>query len=300
MANSSPLRSVVDHVESFFHIWKTHGLLKMIRVLIFNLIIQFSVSSSKEVTITTQNGYKMCLVPKDRGISKELRIFKVHEPMATKVMLREVKRGMTIVDIGSNIGYYAILESEIIGKEGKVIAVEPILRNFLYLSNNIRMNHLNNVKTVRAALSDRMGVVKMARDKGSNWCRVLDNSDQIHVETEEVGVTTGEELLEEFGNISLIRLDVEGHEDHVIRGFTEVIRKWAPNIFMEVHPRLLGRERYLHLLTTLKDSGYIVKHFIPRNLDVPLASEDEDITVVGIDELINRPWDWPFAIFLSH
>lgn len=37
---------------------------------------------------------------------------------------------MTVMDIGANLGFYALLESHLIGKHGRVYALEPSARNF--------------------------------------------------------------------------------------------------------------------------------------------------------------------------
>ena len=76
------------------------------------------------------NNCKMKILSKDEGISSELIIYGVHEPLTTKLILSEVKPGMTILDIGSNIGYYAILESNLIGTTGKIYSIEPSPINF--------------------------------------------------------------------------------------------------------------------------------------------------------------------------
>ena len=85
------------------------------------------------------NGSKLFLVPNDKGISRELLIFKVHEPIHTMLIKKEIKQGMTCLDVGSNIGYYASLESKLVGEEGKVICIEPSPINFRYLQKKFEV-----------------------------------------------------------------------------------------------------------------------------------------------------------------
>jgi hypothetical protein len=61
----------------------------------------------------------MLLIPNDKGISSELLLFRTHEPLSTKI-LKKLLEHMTCIDIGSNIGYYALLERKIVGEKGKV------------------------------------------------------------------------------------------------------------------------------------------------------------------------------------
>ena len=56
-------------------------------------------------------------------------------------MLQEiVKEGSRIFDIGANIGYYAVMEALMVGKEGEVIAIEPSPSNVRLLERNVALN----------------------------------------------------------------------------------------------------------------------------------------------------------------
>ena len=96
-------------------------------------------SSSLQSSVVQVNGYKLSVIPNDTGISSELLMFKTHEPLTTKLISKKLTSGMICLDIGSNIGYYALLEHKLVGKEGKVIAIEPSPLNFQYLQKNIKL-----------------------------------------------------------------------------------------------------------------------------------------------------------------
>ena len=85
--------------------------------------------------IITVNGYKLATMPNDKGISSELVMYGIHEPLTTAIISSEVKDGMTCLDIGSNIGYFAFLENKLAGKKGSVIAIEPSPLIFEILKN---------------------------------------------------------------------------------------------------------------------------------------------------------------------
>jgi FkbM family methyltransferase len=71
-----------------------------------------------------------------------------------------VAKGMesadSFIDIGSNIGLYAITISQAFPSK-RVIAVEPLNENFLSLNENIKLNSLSNIKAIRAAVSNQEG-----------------------------------------------------------------------------------------------------------------------------------------------
>lgn len=260
----------------------------------------------REMIVDVRNGCKLFVIPNDLGISAELRLFKIHEPLATEVLVKALKKGTTVVDIGSNIGYYVFSESKLVGQNGIVIAVEPVPVTFSYLLKNVRMNKLSNVITVNKAMSDRNGTIRMIESKGSNWSRVLQNNQDLSspdvAGVIQVKAVTLDTLVEQLGlkKLDLIRMDVEGHEYHIMKGCCTAIRKWFPDILIEVHPTLLGKERLRSLLCMFRDFGYTIKYLIPRNMDIPLVASDEDITVMNIDELISCPMVWNFTLFMKH
>src|SRR3989304_8863508 len=89
------------------------GLLNYIKVSMFlkysRLKMKFT-KLSKSHTIKI-NGFDFSTIPNDKGISAELVMFGIHEPITTHLLSKELKNGMVCLDIGANIGYYACLES---------------------------------------------------------------------------------------------------------------------------------------------------------------------------------------------
>ncbi len=61
----------------------------------------------------------------DQVMTRYLATGTVWEPALSAFLQRTLKRGMTFVDVGANVGYFSILASQTMGPEGSVIAVEP-------------------------------------------------------------------------------------------------------------------------------------------------------------------------------
>jgi len=294
------LKSVIDII-------KLQGLRKAIYVCIFNVIFYMFPPSSKEEIVETRFGGKIRILPYDKGISRELKIFKVHEPLTTKTFIKELIRlkkllkKVTVLDVGSNIGYYVILEARILGGNGMVICIEPVRRNFQALLKNIDINGIENAKAINVALSDKRGLAKMIVAGGSNWARLLGDKDYSTPQTESVRVTTLDNIFSNNQKIDLIRMDVEGHEYRVIKGGLNIIKKHLPSFVIEVHPNLLGKHELQNLLSIFRDLGYRIKILIPRNTDVPLAACDNDVvTNIDFSRLIMQPLNWPFTLFMEH
>ena len=121
------------HQNTIKYLLKFGGPKKIFSALIFYLYDSIK-KRNLDLTqgkIIKVNNYKIKTIPNDKGISSELLIYGNHEPLTTQIILEELSEGMNCIDIGSNIGYYALLESMKIGKSGMVWAIEPSPKNFL-------------------------------------------------------------------------------------------------------------------------------------------------------------------------
>lgn len=258
------------------------------------------------------NGCKMSLLPNDRGISAELMLFKKHEPLHTKLLSIELKKNMVCIDIGSNIGYYALLESKLVGEGGKVISIEPSPPNFKFLQKNVKLQNINNIETYNFACGDIDGFVKFSVSNRSNWSRVVPENESKSINDEDLTVIDVPiKKLDTFlGEISLnkidiIRMDIEGYEYAALKGMTQTIEKYRPLIVFELHQIFMGFEKTKKLLSDLKKSGYVIKYCLNRAMDMPMIGSMRDIKKQSIDILIEQlekgiPYDEIVTIFLVY
>ena len=241
----------------------------------------------------TVNGYQMKLIPNDEGISKELRVFHVHEPLVTKIIKKEIKDGMTCVEVGCNIGYYALLESKLVGKNGKVIAIEPSPINFQYTEKNLSLNKNSNVKYYNFAVGNIDTTTQFFISNSSNWSKIIEHpSPSI---SEKNLVTVSLKKLDTFAlensldNVDFIRMDIEGYETKAYEGMKKIIKKHKPKILIEIHSRLLGKEKTIEFMKKLKADGYESKFLILRGLDLPwIYNSEKDIMNINLDEIIRQ------------
>jgi FkbM family methyltransferase len=71
-----------------------------------------------------------------------------YEPEITYLMLRAIKPGDFVIDVGANIGVFTVLMANLVGSNGLVLAVEPDPYNLIVLRNNLRLNNLTNVRII--------------------------------------------------------------------------------------------------------------------------------------------------------
>ncbi len=288
--------SYASFIPSFL---KNYGLGSTLRACYYFNYRRLKQPSLKEKTpqIVIANGYKISVIPDDPGISSELRIFNTHEPLTTEFTIRELKKGMTCIDIGSNIGYYALLEAKAVGKNGNVIAIEPSPKNFEYLKRNVELGNIQNIKLYNLAVGDKDGEINFVISDISNLCYVLNDDEPtpkfakvIKIPVKKIDTFIDEEKLEK---IDFIRMDVEGYEVNLFEGMWNTLRKNKPLIQMEFHKGLLNPKVALDFLEKLKQAGYVVKYFIPKDLDRAIIGKIKDVkkhhkNIDEIKDMINK------------
>ncbi len=154
---------------------------------------------------------------------------------------RLVRPGMTVVDLGANVGFYTAQFSRIVGQGGVVHAFEPdpfcadILRR--------RIGALESAANVRiegAALGAEPGEAVLYcshRDRAESRTHPLDPDTP--GETIRVPVRTLDDYCREHGvgAIDVLKVDVEGDEVGVLRGMREILTTRPPGwIFIEFSP----------------------------------------------------------------
>jgi hypothetical protein len=64
------------------------------------------------------------------------------EPLETRLVAGFLAPGMTVIDVGANVGYYTALAASRVGSKGRIFAIEPGARAFARLEKLIAKNHL--------------------------------------------------------------------------------------------------------------------------------------------------------------
>lgn len=131
--------------------------------------------------------------------------------------LREyTPRGGTFVDVGANVGTYAVSLAKHVGDEGRVIAIEPHPVSGARLAFNARASNLGNLSLVAAAAGDSDGTLRIETDG--------DNLGASHISTTSGVEVPAKKLLtilavNQIASIDALKIDVEGYEDRVLVPF---------------------------------------------------------------------------------
>jgi len=168
-------------------------------------------------------GFRLYVDSRDTSVGCGLLMLGHYEPFASHVFSSLLQEGMTVVDIGANIGYYTVLSATRVGPSGKVFAFEPEPKHFGLLCKNLSTNGLTNVYPQQKALLNRNGTHPFflaAECLGRHGIyRQGDSISQI-----EVATTTLDEFFSgRDEKVEVIKLDAEGAEPLIIKGMESLI-----------------------------------------------------------------------------
>ncbi|HVM32248.1 MAG TPA: FkbM family methyltransferase [bacterium] len=165
-------------------------------------------------------GHKMFL---DEMDTLELATREIYEPLETRLLLENLEKGQTFVDIGANIGYYTLLAARQVGPQGRVLAFEPDPDNFKLLQKNVETNGYGNVALFNQALCDRPGEAKLflnPRNRGDH--RIYDSGDgRAFVRVPQIRL---DDCLKAFKSPPhFIKMDIQGAEAGALAGMAQTL-----------------------------------------------------------------------------
>lgn len=151
--------------------------------------------------------------------------------------LRHLHPGESVVDLGANVGYYAVMAAWHLRsfRGSRVFAFEPNPQAFVYLELNRMLNHLDNLVAVQQAVGDREGRMTLYLNPGGITFGSLRPYLPHLTESCEVQVTTLDRFLQQYpeSRISLMKMDIEGAELLALRGAQKLLEEHRPVIFYE-------------------------------------------------------------------
>ncbi|NTW21958.1 FkbM family methyltransferase [Candidatus Falkowbacteria bacterium] len=172
----------------------------------------------------------------------------------------KINPGMTVVDIGANIGFYTILLSKLVGKTGKVYAFEPEKRNFDLLKKYAA--GLDNVVLIDKAVGEKTGKIKLYKSKDLNVDHQTYDIGEGRT-IEEIDCVAIDDFLADQPKVDFIKIDIQGYDFFAIKGMAKILAGNSLSIIGEFWPYGLEKagvapEEYLDFLKSL---GYRLTEF---------------------------------------
>lgn len=187
------------------------------------------------------------------------------ERRIVQVLRRLLKPGDVFIDAGANIGVYTVLASGLVGRQGRVLAVEMMPDTAQRLRDSIRLNQLENVQVIERALSQTAGetVTAVVTPGKFGQARIEAKHENrkeervLHVQT-----TTLDALSEGHAVVRLIKMDLEGAELSAIHGGANLLSRADAVIYESWNRRRGANDPVESELTAL---GFVVESLDGNN-----------------------------------
>jgi FkbM family methyltransferase len=169
-----------------------------------------------------------------------------------------VQSGTTVVDVGANLGFVTTMLASLVGPTGRVLSFEPARATYAKLLKTVAVNELVQVTTYNTgvgAAHETGELVAVSGSSGNNT--IVPSSVSNATQREAVNIVPLDNIEEIEDNIvSLLKVDTEGYEFHVLQGATQMIARDRPVIYTE----LGGGGAYTHTtspaISLLRELGY--------------------------------------------
>jgi FkbM family methyltransferase len=150
--------------------------------------------------------------------------------------------GEVFIDVGANIGLYALKAARLVGPGGRVVALEPGQAACDQLVANLALNDFRCVEVVRKAASDNDGHAVLHHVELGNDPQAFSLIENLSAgdRGETVETVKLDTMVAAMGltRIDLIKIDVEGAEPMVLAGARECLARFKPAVIFECNAYL--------------------------------------------------------------
>ena len=143
-------------------------------------------------------------------------------------------RNKHIIDAGGYVGDTALLFSSYTDKDIHVFEASP--SNMDIIRETIRLNHLDNIVPVSKALGEKSGTATFSLGERNSCNSLVERPGYNYPEHIEVPVVTLDDYVRENDlEVGLIKVDIEGGEQLLLRGAVETIRTQHPILLISIY-----------------------------------------------------------------
>lgn len=186
----------------------------------------------------------------DQWVGRSLELYGEWSQLELDLLGRFLSPGQVVVDVGANYGSHTLDFAQRVGPSGKVLAFEPQRIVFQALTASVALNSLTQVHTHLAAVGARHGKVSMP---AVDYAQTA-NFGGVQVSGEEGGEPVELVRIDDLSlaECHLLKADVEGMEEEVLRGAVATLQRAHPVLYLECD----RQDRVESLLAMVEDLGY--------------------------------------------
>lgn len=177
------------------------------------------------------------------------------------------RKGMTVIDVGANIGEITLVAARRVGPNGRVLAFEPMPAVAKTLQTHLDLNRLSQVTVVREGLADRPGSAqifpssKHSPSGEQNWgLNTLYGQGALLPALGTIALTTLDAYLEAepVQRVDIVKIDIEGSELPCLKGARQTLDRFAPLLIIEIQKDSAQAAGYQpgDIIDYLREAGY--------------------------------------------
>jgi FkbM family methyltransferase len=233
--------------------------------------------------------YLMYADSQETGITPHLAMGGCWESWISVVLARTLRRGWYCLDVGANHGYYTLMMADAVGRQGRILPVEPTPRLAELLRETLDVNGFPDVAIAQDAVWDTDGemlqlVIPARRSLNAHLSQEAASTDSVA----QVKSVTLDALTHEWPRVDLIKIDVEGAEENVWQGMTETIAR-NPGLILILEVNVARYEDARDFLRRIEAAGFRLRY-----IDI-----DAEVKNVTIDELLRRQVGDDWLLYLA-
>ncbi|MDY6781651.1 MAG: FkbM family methyltransferase [Cyanobacteriota bacterium] len=211
--------------------------------------------------------------------------------------LNLVQNNDIVVEAGANRGYYTLLFSHIVGKNGEVHGFEPVPPTFKQLSRHLARNqvfdniHLNNLAV--GDCTQKVNIHQPDDDDGQSSLVIHSHGSWANRKTltrYECNMTKLDDYTRNHlpNKLDFIKCDIEGAELLFLKGATETLKRYHPMIYLEVCYQWTKDFDYepKDIIEFLRPLGYSHFYWVDRQLQM-LNNPERDLARDRLPESAN-------------
>lgn len=185
-----------------------------------------------------------------------------------------LKPGDVFLDVGSNLGVFAVFGSKAVGPRGGVIAFEPCAGTFDQLRKTAALNQLHNLRCLQLALSDTSSTKKLVVNDADPFGLMAHLADAAVSSGEEVRTIRYDSLVQDdgFPIPRVVKMDVEGHEYAALQGMERTLSNpECTALLCEIHSYALPAG------ISLRDVVNLIESFGFRCMSTKIRSSEHQV-----------------------
>lgn len=227
-------------------------------------------------------GFRMYVRLNDNFIGAHIAREHSYEPHVSRVVSELLSEGDTFVDVGANIGFFAMLAASLVGPAGRVVAFEPNPANCDLLRRSIEANDFaGRVDLHPMAVAERRMQLHFVTPGIDSNGRLATSAEEAAEQSDlpAIEAVALDEALAGLERIDVIKMDVEGAEARAWQGMQAIIARHRPALVFEFSPILLRQTSGVDAAEFLAEvqSGYNL-FIIPS--DGKVGSRPDDIPAI--------------------